>query len=39
MEGKEANYLRLQLSKRIGTRKIGGVKASVLNGVVYLENK
>ncbi|GAF80615.1 unnamed protein product [marine sediment metagenome] len=39
VEGKEANYLRLQLSKRIDAREIGGVKASVLNGVVYLEKE
>ena len=39
VEDKEANYLRLQLSKRIDARKIGGVKASVLNGVVYLEKE
>ena len=39
MEGKEANYLRLQLSKRIGAREIGGVTASVVNGVVYLEKE
>ena len=37
VEGKEANYLRLQLSKRIGAREIGGVTASVVSGVVYLE--
>lgn len=39
MEGKEANYLRLQLSNRIGAREIGGVTASVVNGVVYLEKE
>ena len=39
VEDKEANYLRLQLSKRIDAREIGGVKASVLNGVVYLEKE
>jgi len=39
VEDKEANYLKLQLSKRIDAREIGGVKASVLNGVVYLEKE
>ena len=39
VDGKEANYLRLQLSKRIEARKIGGVKVSVVNGVVYLEKE
>jgi len=39
VEGKEANYLRLQLSNRIGAREMGGVAASVVNGVVYLEEE
>ncbi len=39
VEGKEANYLRLRLSNRIGAREIGGVSASVVNGIVYLERE
>ena len=39
VEGKEANYLRLQLSNRIDARKISGVTASVVNSVVYLEKE
>ena len=39
VEGKEANYLRLQLSKRIRARQIGSVTASAVNGVVYLAKK
>ena len=39
VEGKEANYLRLMLNKRMKTRKIGGVEVSVVNGVVYLEKE
>ena len=36
--GKSANYVRLQLKKRIDTLELGKqVKASVVNGVVYLE--
>ena len=35
--GKEANYLRTQLSKRIEARDLESVKVSVINNVVYLE--
>ena len=35
--GKDANYLRTQLTKRIDARKLSGVKASVVNNVCYLE--
>jgi hypothetical protein len=37
VEGKEANYLRLQLSKGIGARKIDDVKASVSNARARLD--
>jgi len=39
VEGKDANYLRTQLIKRIDARKITNVKASVVNNVVYLEKE
>ena len=37
VKGKEANYLRTQLSKRIEARDLESVKVSVINNVVYLE--
>lgn len=37
VEGKEANYLRTQLDKRIEARTIEGIKVSVVNNVCYLE--
>jgi isocitrate dehydrogenase kinase/phosphatase len=37
MEGKDANYLRTQLNKRIEARALKGVKVSVVNNVCYLE--
>ena len=37
VEGKDANYLRTQLNKRITARKLQGVKVSVINNVCYLE--
>ena len=37
IEDKEANYIRLQLNKRIEARTLEGVKVSVINNVVYLE--
>ncbi len=37
VEGKDANYLRTQLNKRIDARKLSGVKVSVVNNVCYLE--
>jgi hypothetical protein len=37
VEGKDANYLRTQLNKRIDARKFQGVKVSVINNVCYLE--
>ena len=37
IEGKDANYLRTQLNKRIEARKLTNVKVSVVNGVAYLE--
>lgn len=35
--GKDANYLRTQLNKRIDARRLGGIKVSVVNNVCYLE--
>ena len=37
MEGKDANYLRTQLNKRIEAKRLDGVKVSVVNNVCYLE--
>jgi len=37
VEGKEANYLRIQLNKRIDARNLRGLKVSVINNVCYLE--
>jgi len=37
VEGKDANYLRTQLNKRIEAKKLTGVKVSVVNNVAYLE--
>jgi len=38
LEGKDANYLRTQLNKRIEARRLGSnVKVSVVNNVAYLE--
>ena len=37
IEGKEANYVRPQLNKRIEVRALEDVKVSVINNVVYLE--
>jgi hypothetical protein len=34
---KDANYLRIQLNKRIEDRSLGNIKVSVINNVVYLE--
>ena len=35
--GKNANYLRTQLTKRIDAKNLSGVKVSVVNNVCYLE--
>ncbi|MCW3988901.1 MAG: hypothetical protein NWE88_02360 [Candidatus Bathyarchaeota archaeon] len=35
--GKDANYLRTQLNKRIDARNLPSVKVSVVNNVCYLE--
>ena len=35
--GKDANYLRTQLNKRIETKGLKGIKVSVVNNVCYLE--
>ncbi len=37
IKGKEANYIRTQLNKRIEARAMEDVKVSVINNVVYLE--
>lgn len=38
VEGKDANYLRTQLNKRIEAKRLGDeVKVSVVNNVAYLE--
>jgi hypothetical protein len=35
--GKDANYLRTQLNKRIEAKGLEGIKVSVVNNVCYLE--
>ncbi len=35
--GKDANYLRTQLNKRIDARTLSGVKVAVVNNICYLE--
>ena len=37
LTGKDANYLRTQLNKRIDARNLRGLKVSVVNNVCYLE--
>ena len=37
MEGRDGNYLRMQLNKRIDARNLRNVKVSVVNNVCYLE--
>jgi len=37
IEGKDANYLRTQLNKRIEARNLRNLKVSVVNNVCYLE--
>ena len=37
VSGKDANYLRTQLNKRIDARNLSSVKVSVINNVCYLE--
>ena len=39
IKGKDANYLRTQLNKRIEARELAGVKVSVVNNVTYLEKE
>jgi hypothetical protein len=38
-EGKDANYLRTQLKKRVEARKLEGIRVSVANSVTYLEKQ
>ncbi len=37
VEGKDANYLRTQLNKRIEAKNLSGLKVSVVNNTCYLE--
>jgi len=37
LPGKDANYLRTQLNKRIEAKRLRGLKVSVVNNVCYLE--
>ncbi len=37
--GKDANYLRTQLNKRIEAKGLEGIKVSVVNNVCYLEKE
>ncbi len=37
VDGKDANYLRTQLNKRLLARNLSGVQVSVVNNVCYLE--
>jgi len=37
IEGRDANYLRTQLNKRIEARNLRNIKVSVVNNVCYLE--
>ena len=37
IKGKEANYVRTQLKKRIDARELKNLKISVVNNKVYLE--
>lgn len=37
VEGKDANYLRTQLNKRIDARKVKSIKVTVVNNKTYLE--
>ena len=37
VEGKNANYVRTQLKKRIEARELSGIKTSVVNDTAYLE--
>ena len=37
VEGRDANYLRMQLNKRIKAKGLDGVRVSAVNDVCYLE--
>lgn len=40
IDGKEANYIRTQLNKRISAeKKYSGIKISVINNIAYLEKE
>ena len=39
IEDRDANYLRMQLGKRIVAKGLEGVKVSVVNSVCYLEKE
>ena len=39
VEGRDANYLRMQLNKRIEARGLEGVQVSTVNDICYLEKE
>ena len=39
VEGRDANYLRMQLGKRAKARGLTGIRVSVVNDVCYLEKE
>ena len=39
VEGRDAYYLRMQLSKRAKSRELKGIKVSVVNDVCYIEKE
>jgi hypothetical protein len=39
VEGKDPNYVRTQLNKRIEAQGLSGIKVSVSNSVAYLERE
>ena len=39
VSGRDANYLRTQLNKRIDARNLRNIKVSVVNNVCYLEKE
>ena len=39
VDGRDANYLRMQLNKRIKARGLEGVQVSAINNVCYLEKE
>ena len=39
VDGRDANYLRMQLNKRIKARGLEGARVSAINDVCYLEKE